>query len=96
MDYYDLFLRKSGDPGFDEEVYEAPFGFFSGEPKGDIFYVWQMSGDGDKMEALILETARRLGCTKLRWMTYRNPKAWERRFNCKQIGYVLEKEVPNV
>ena len=94
-EWVELFFRKSGDRALSEDLIYLPFGFVQMDVRdnGKLLFVGQACGEGPKLSKFLDDVAKRLGCTRIQFMTYRNPKAWERSFGFKQVGYVLEREV---
>lgn len=97
MDYEKFFVEKSGFTldqleGENNYRFNTPFGFFVlqlGRTDG-VLFVPALSGDGEKLVPYILEEGRKLGYKKVRFITKRNPKAWERKYGFKQTAYVME------
>lgn len=95
-DYY----RKSGDNhivvGEGVSVAVTGHGFCTyakDNIEQDVLFVFNCYGNGKYWEQFLKEKAKELGCKKIRFATKRNPKAFERRFGAKLVGYILEVEV---
>lgn len=60
---------------------------------GDSLFINIMSGDAKELEWELIQIAKANGCTKLRAVTQRNPKAFARKHGAKLVGYIIEKEI---
>lgn len=97
-DWVDYFRKRSG---FDNPMIDSPGisyfpvggGFFTTKCMKDALFIPSAAGDGKELDEQICALAKRLGYTKVRFETRRNPRAWERKFGYKVTGYVMEKEV---
>lgn len=89
------YLRKSGDDSLDAshnlEVNEH--GFLTWHALGEQFWGINVYGDGDYWDAWIIRKAKELGCTKICFLTRRNPEAWKRKYGYELAAYVMEKKV---
>lgn len=91
---FDRYCLKSGDDGVDVfNLIENEHGFCSFRIYKNRLEVSSTYGDGEYWNAYLTQMAKQKGCTKLRFSTRRNPKAFARKYGMKMIGYVLEKEV---
>lgn len=68
-------------------------GFISYAIQGDKLVIPDLYGDGKFWLEKALELAKTNGCTKLLGGTRRNPKAYNKMFGTKVVGYILEREV---
>jgi hypothetical protein len=97
MDWKALFLKKSTTDFIgDKETMFYDFGeggFFSLEPRENALVVLTLSGKPAVLFPAIIAIGKAMGYTKVQFQTQRNPKTWERRHGCKQVGYVMEKEL---
>ena len=73
---------------FDEEK-----GFCFWEQDGETLMIGDTCGDGRYFFNLLNTKAKELGCTRLKFGTYRKPNAFTRKYGFKITGYILEKEV---
>jgi outer membrane protein assembly factor BamB len=89
------YLRKSGDQFiYEDNIVVNDHGFMSWMIDTDgSFVALNVYGDGEYWDSFIMQLAEKLGCTKARFATRRNPKAFERKFGYKIAGYIMEKEV---
>lgn len=68
-------------------------GFSTHSIDGDVLVIGSVYGDGEYWNKFFHGVAKDNGCKKMRFTTRRNPDAWERKFDFKCVGWVLEKEV---
>ena len=89
------YLKKSGDSFiYEDNIIVNEHGFLSWIIDTDgAFVALNVYGDGDYWDSFIMQLAEKLGCTKARFATRRNPKVWERKYGYKIAGYIMEKEV---
>ena len=90
------YLERSGDPYIAENVNMLTHptdGFCSYRIEGDKLLVVQMYGNGVMWHEILERKAKALGIKTLICTTTRSPKALERKYKYKLIGYVMEKEV---
>ena len=88
------YLAITGKQQLDYEImYIEGKGFITYMITGTTMVIPDLYGDGKFWLDKALEIARSKGCTKLRGGTTRNPKAYNKMFGTKIIGYVLEREV---
>lgn len=88
------YFNRTGKVSIDCEILaEDGKGFISYAIAGDKLLVPDLYGDGKYWLEKALEFARQNGCTKLIGGTRRNPKAYEKMFGTKVVGYILEREV---
>lgn len=75
-------------------VFDPERGFVSWwfSAEDTALHLGKMAGDGRFWERVVLEEARRAGCTRVQSFT-RRPKLWMRRYGAKIKGYVMEREV---
>jgi hypothetical protein len=100
MQLYDwlmLYERKTGHKfnpflgamiEFDEEK-----GFCTWKQDGKTLLAADVCGDGRHWDGFLQAKAKELGCTKIKFGTYRNPAAFTRKYGYKVVGYILVKEV---
>jgi len=89
-----LYMRKSGDTAIETDgLIENEHGFMSCKVLNETLVAYQVFGDGEYWNGQLNEMAKDLGLRRIRMATIRNPKAFERKFGFKLIGYILEKEV---
>jgi hypothetical protein len=92
---FPYYFKKSGDT----EVlpYEKSFiygtTFVTYNVVSDAIEIVQASGEGCLIENYLTAEARKYHKSKIRFVTRRNPKVFERKYGCKTVGYVLEKDV---
>ncbi len=90
----DRYLLKSGDDRIcTTNLIENEHGFCSYRIYGDILYLENAFGDGKYWYDKMISKAKESGCTKVRFQTKRNPKAWHRKYGCRLVRYVMELEV---
>lgn len=88
------YLHLTGKANIDcEIIYIEGKGFISYAIQGDKLLIPDLYGDGKFWLDYALKLAKEKGCTKLLGGTRRNPKAYEKMFGTKVVGYVLEREV---
>jgi len=89
------YLKKSGDQFiYEDNIIVNEHGFMSWMLDTDgAFVALNVYGDGDYWDSFIMQLAEKLGCTKARFATRRNPKTFEKKFGYKIAGYIMEKEV---
>jgi len=89
------FKKSKDDLIIEENTIDNEFGFatWNINPKYKALIIHNLFGDGQYWEQFFIGLAKRLGLKKIMFLTKRNPKAFERRFKCKLVGYLLEREV---
>lgn len=100
-DFIVHYLQKSGDnPDFfflefdDATVETHESGFATWRTVGKVLIIGSVYGDGEYWERFFLDKAKELGCKKIMWASFRlgRKKAFERRFKCKAVGYIFERD----
>ena len=88
------FLEKSRSEYVDEtNLIENEHGFMSWKIDGDKFVCMNVYGNGRYWDDYMNELAKQFNCKSIVTSTSRSYKAYERKFNFKLKGYILEKEV---
>lgn len=91
------FMEKSGDDGIapHEHAESNEHGFMTYDllRDDDAFLIVQCFGDGPYWDSRAVDLARELGLKRIRFATRRSPRSFERKFNYRVVGYILEKEV---
>jgi hypothetical protein len=88
------YLKRSGDTQiFTQNLIENEHGFASFQITEEALVILNVYGDGKYWDDQLCQIANELGLAKVRFATRRNPKPFERKFNYKTIGYVMEKEI---
>jgi hypothetical protein len=85
------YLHKSGDAEIKPSTYRhaCDKGFATWDVSDDSLIVLQVYGDGLYWLDFFKKIGKDLGL-KITFGTRRNPKAWQRKFNAKVIGYIME------
>lgn len=92
-EWLETYFKKSGD----RKLYPTEYshicdkGFASWNVTADALMVVQLYGDGRWWHGFFDEMAGNLGLP-IRFATTRNPKAWERKYGAKVVGYIMEVE----
>jgi hypothetical protein len=101
-DWISHYERKTGETfrGWPhaELAFDAECGFCVSIQDGDILLIGEVCGNGRYWLRFLVQKARELGCTKVRFGTYRNPAAFTRKYGFEVTGFidgmhVLEKGV---
>jgi hypothetical protein len=88
------YLKKSGDDYIEtENLIENEHGFMSWRVHRDKFVCMNVYGNGRYWDDYMNELAKQFNCKSIVTSTSRSYKAYERKFNFKLKGYILEKEV---
>jgi len=100
--YITKYLEKSKDDICDfmskrnSKVLDVPgIGWIEYEIVDDIFWIWTAYSKAEhKLTKIvwdkIIEKAKKFNCDRIQFITNRNPKAFERLFDVKQIQWKLE------
>lgn len=91
------YLKKSGDSYIHEDnLIENEHGFLSWclDEDGSLVGL-NVYGDGDYWDKFLESLAIQIGAKRIRFASRRNPKVWDKKFNYKVAGYIMEKEVIN-
>jgi len=76
-----------------KHVVSNEHGFVAYDIGKDTIWLWQLYGDGKYWYEYLSNECKKLGLRGIRGTTKRNPKAWNKRFNTKIIGYIIEAEI---
>jgi len=88
------YLEKSGDSYIHEDnLIENEHGFMSWKIHENDLVLLNVYGDGEYWDVFSNQLAKEFKKKKIIIATRRNPKAFEKKFNYKLTGYILEKEV---
>lgn len=88
------YLEKSGDEDIDTtNLIENEHGFMSWKVDGDKLVQMCVYGDGQYWVDVANELGKQFNCKTILTSTRRSYKAYEKKFNFKLVGYILEKEV---
>ena len=88
------YLEKSGDDYIDKtNLIENEHGFMSWKVDGDKLVQMCVYGDGPYWTDFANELGKQFNCKTIITSTSRNYKAYEKKYNFKLVGYILEKEV---
>jgi hypothetical protein len=90
-EWLDLYFKKSGDVEIRPTTYAhaCEQGFATWEIGDGFILVNQMFGDGRFWEKFFLDMGKAIKLN-IRFATRRNPKTWERKYNAKIVGYIME------
>lgn len=88
------YFKKSGDDCLRGEYFIlSEFGFMTFHYDEEYLYLDNVYGDGKKWIEVIKQLKQQLNVDKVMFATRRNPKAFERKYKVKIVGYILELEV---
>ena len=94
MEGAERYLDKSGDEEiFTDNLIENDQGFASWNIHRGKLVILNVFGAGQFWDSFFVALAKGLGVNKITFGTRRNPKAFERKYGYKVVGYILEKEV---
>lgn len=98
QDWVRDYLERSGDteigdPTVPWEWYQDPHGFITYYTLQGHFWILQAYGDGPYWDAWAINEARERGCSRVVFLTRRNPAAFARKFGYRCIGFLMEKAV---
>lgn len=89
-----IYLKSVNKNELDYEVlYDKSKGFITFAIIGETMIIPDLYGDGKYWLGVAEKIAKENNCTKLKGGTTRNPKAYERMFGTKIVGYILEKDL---
>lgn len=97
LDDFNDYLERSGDvygtmyPG--NIILDNSHGFCIMDVSDGVLIVYQCYGDGEYWVGEIRKTAKKLHLEKIRFITMRNPKAFERKYGFKTVGYIMNIDV---
>ena len=81
-------------------AFHPEHGFFSfidpAYTEPGVFEVHLMVGDGEYWMRLMKQAMKESGCTKVRFITRRNPEAWTRKYGAKIRAYIMEADIDDI
>ena len=88
------YFNRSGDTelgvGWMEE---NEHGFCVWRTQDEKLILVNVYGDGTYWNKWATDKAKELECDAIRFETKRSPEAFERKYDCKVVGYILERKV---